>query len=220
MLSKNEEDYLKGLYYLTVQEKIEKVGTNQLAARLDVTPASTNNMLKKLKSKNLVDYKRYGKLELTAEGQAIAVQLIRKHRLWETFLYEKLEFTWDEVHAVAEQLEHIRSEKLIQQLDHFLGYPKIDPHGDPIPDAEGNIVVQKKRLLAEVEPGNHCRLVAVKDSSAPFLQYVSDLGLSLKSRIRVIEQQVFDNSMRIEIDGRQEQISEKFSRNVYVHLEE
>lgn len=216
MLSKNEEDYLKCLFSLLVIESYEKVGTNQLAAAMSVSPASANSMVKKLRSKELLTFQRYGKVELTEAGRKIAVLLIRKHRLWETFLYEKLDFTWDEVHEVAEQLEHVSSEKLISKLDEFLGKPKTDPHGEPIPDAQGNLAPVKKSTLAEVEAGNTCRLVSVRDSSAAFLQYVTEIGLGLKSQIKIIEKRSFDNSLLVEIDGRQISVSEKFSLNVFV----
>jgi len=216
MLSKNEEDYLKGLYQLISVQSENKVGTNQLAQQLEVTPASVNNMLKKLKTKLLVDYKPYGKIELTDDGKTIAVDLVRKHRLWESFLYEKLDFSWDEVHEVAEQLEHIKSDKLIEKLDLFLGSPKFDPHGDPIPDKEGNISKIGKKTLAEIPSDTSCRLVSVKDNSAAFLQYVSQIGLQLKSQIKVIDRQDFDNSLVIEIDGKKVSVSEKFCLNVFV----
>ena len=216
MLSKNEEDYLKGLYQLIAMSDIDKVGTNQLAQQLEVTPASVNNMLKKLKAKGFVKYKPYGKIELSPEGKSIAVDLVRKHRLWESFLYEKLDFSWDEVHEVAEQLEHIKSDKLIEKLDHFLGHPKTDPHGDPIPDAQGNISNIGKKTLAEVPTGETCRLVSVKDNSAAFLQYVSQIGLRLKSVIKVLERLDFDDSLVLEVDGKKLSVSQKFSMNVFV----
>jgi DtxR family transcriptional regulator, Mn-dependent transcriptional regulator len=216
MLSKNEEDYLKELFHLTTGEESDNAGTGQLADRLDVTPASANNMLKKLKEKGLVGYQKYGKSTLTEEGRAAALQLIRKHRLWETFLYETLDFSWDEVHEVAEQLEHIRSEKLIEKLDKFLDYPEFDPHGDPIPDAQGNMAPRKKLTLAEIPVGQTCRIMGVRDSSALFLQYISELGLSLKSEITVLEKIAFDNSMRLLSEGREIMVSEKFSLHVFV----
>lgn len=216
MLSKNEEDYLKELFHLTAGEESNNAGTGQLADKLDVTPASANNMLKKLKEKGLVGYQKYGKSALTDEGRAVALQLIRKHRLWETFLYETLDFSWDEVHEVAEQLEHIRSEKLIEKLDKFLDYPEFDPHGDPIPDAQGNMAPRKKLTLAEIPTGQTCRIIGVRDSSALFLQYISELGLSLKSEITVLEKIAFDNSLRILSEGREIQVSEKFSLHVFV----
>lgn len=216
MLSKNEEDYLKALFHLIASQE-DKAGTNQLAQQLDVKPASANSMLKKLKTKGLVDYKKYGKLSLTSEGRATALLLIRKHRLWETFLHQKLGFSWDEVHEVAEQLEHIRSEKLIEMLDRFLGFPESDPHGDPIPDAQGNMNIRTKKTLAEVQPGESCRIAGVKDTSAAFLQYLTQLGLRLDSQIKVLEIIDFDHSMRIALqDGREIHISEKFSQYVFV----
>lgn len=137
-LSYTEENYLKGLFKLTIElgDK-EEAGTNEIAAHLGVKPASVNDMLKKLKDKKLIQYERYGKSSLTKEGKKRAIEIVRKHRLWETFLHEKLAFNWDEVHEVAEQLEHIQSKKLIDKLDQFLEYPSIDPHGDPIPNAKG-----------------------------------------------------------------------------------
>lgn len=215
-LSKNEEDYLKGLYYLLSIDSLEKVGTNQLATKLDVTPASANNMLKKLKAKKLVAFEPYGKIELTEAGNKIAVYLIRKHRLWETFLYKKLDFTWDEVHEVAEQLEHIQSTKLIDKLEEFLEFPKHDPHGDPIPDAAGHIDKSAKLKLGELNPGERCHLVGVKDNSAAFLQYVSQLGLELKSSIVIVRKEAFDNSLIIRVDQKEIAVSEKFGTNVYV----
>ncbi len=217
MLSKNEEDYLKALFHLIASQENDRAGTNQLAQQLDVKPASANSMLKKLKTKGLVDYKKYGKLSLTSEGRVAALLLIRKHRLWETFLHQKLGFSWDEVHEVAEQLEHIRSEKLIEMLDRFLGFPESDPHGDPIPDAQGNMNIRTKKTLAEVQPGESCRIAGVKDTSAAFLQYLTQLGLRLDSQIKVLEIIDFDHSMRVALqDGREIHISEKFSQYVFV----
>ncbi len=217
MLSKNEEDYLKTLFHLVSGEVGDKAGTNQLAQQLDVTPASANNMLKRLREKDLVDYQKYGKPALTDAGRAVALQLIRKHRLWETFLYQTLGFSWDEVHEVAEQLEHVRSEKLVDKLDQFLGYPELDPHGDPIPDAQGNMAARKKKTLSEIPPGQTCRITGVKDSSTVFLQYLTELGLNLQSEITVLEKISFDNSMRISLqDGKELQVSEKFTLHVWV----
>ncbi len=147
-LSKYEEDYLKALFHLTV-ERGTTAGTNELADYLGVSPASVNGMLKKLKAKTLVKHEKYAKPSLTKQGKRVAIELIRKHRLWETFLYEKMNFTWDEVHEVAEQLEHIRSDKLIEELDKFLGFPRLDPHGDAIPDAKGKYEPVRKITLAE-----------------------------------------------------------------------
>ncbi|MCB0608252.1 MAG: metal-dependent transcriptional regulator [Lewinellaceae bacterium] len=215
-LSKNEEDYLKALFYLIVESENDKTSTNQLAEYLGISPASVNGMLKKLRTKKLVDYQKYGKLHMTEQGRAIAVQLVRKHRLWETFLYDKLGFSWDEVHEVAEQLEHIQSEKLIRKLDAFLEHPSNDPHGAVIPTEEGEYRIPPKKTLAEVPAGEFCKLVSVKDSSVAFLQYVTKLGLALSSRIRVVERISFDDSLIIEFDGKQVQVTRKFAENVFV----
>ena len=147
MLSYTEENYLKALQKITLESGTKDAGTNELATLLAVKPATANDMLKKLKEKKLVDYEKYGKIRLSGEGEKIAIDIIRKHRLWETFLYQNLEFSWDEVHDVAEQLEHIQSSKLIDKLDKFLGYPEFDPHGDPIPSSNGEIKVQFKKTL-------------------------------------------------------------------------
>jgi DtxR family Mn-dependent transcriptional regulator len=146
MLSFTEENYLKALWHLTMGNTLkDEAGTNELAAYLNVKPATSNDMLKKLKAKKLVDYKKYGKSSLTHKGKKLAIEIVRKHRLWETFLYEKLDFTWDEVHEVAEQLEHIKSQKLVDKLDKFLNYPALDPHGDVIPNAKGDMKVPLKK---------------------------------------------------------------------------
>lgn len=217
MISQTEENYLKALFHLTNEtaEK-EEAGTNELAAYLEVKPASVSDMLKKLKEKEFVDYEKYGKISLTANGRKIAVDIIRKHRLWETFLYEKLDFSWDEVHEVAEQLEHIDSNKLTEQLERFLGFPEFDPHGDPIPNSKGEIKRMKRKTLAEIEIGKKCKLVAVKDSSVPFLNYVVKLGLALSSEIFILAKNEFDNSVEIKVDSEIYTVSNKFAENLYV----
>lgn len=217
MISQAEENYLKALFHLTneTEEKVE-AGTNELAFYLEVKPATVNDMLKKLKEKELVSYKKYGKIMLTQQGREYAVEVVRKHRLWETFLYEKLEFSWDEVHEVAEQLEHIKSKKLVEQLDRFLGFPKTDPHGDPIPNAKGEIKYLKRKTLTDIPVGAVCKLVAVKDSSASFLQYAVQIGLGLSSKIKIISRQEFDGSVEIEIDNKRSTVSQKFAENLFV----
>ncbi|MBX3164069.1 MAG: metal-dependent transcriptional regulator [Bacteroidetes bacterium] len=217
MLSQTEENYLKALFYLT-SENADKseAGTNELAATLNVKPATANDMLKKLKEKKLVNYERYGKISLTNSGKKQAIDIVRKHRLWETFLYEKLEFTWDEVHEVAEQLEHIHSPKLIEKLEKFLNYPEFDPHGDAIPNAKGELKVQARKTLSEMAVGKTCKLIAVKDNSASFLQYVMKVGLGLSSKIKVISRQDFDGTLEIEVNGKKSVVSQKFADNLFV----
>ncbi len=216
MLSSTEENYLKSLLKLTLDKEIEEVGTNELALHLAVKPATANDMLKKLKEKDLVDYEKYGKIKLTKYGKINALTIIRKHRLWETFLYQKLDFTWDEVHEVAEQLEHIQSKKLIEKLDKFLNFPEFDPHGDPIPNINGEFKIQFKKTLSEVEVGNKCKMVAVKDNSSTFLQYVVNVGLGLNTKINVISKQAYDSITVIEVNGKKSTVSKKFTENIFV----
>lgn len=215
-LTKTEEDYLKALFHLIVESEADKAGTNQLAEYLGVSPASANNMLKKLKGKALVAYEKYGKLELTGQGKAVAVRLIRKHRLWETFLHQHMNFSWDEVHGVAEQLEHIQSPKLIAELDRFLGFPRRDPHGAVIPGADGEYDTPPKATLSSLQAGDACRLVAVDDSSEALLRYVSRIGLALNSRIQVEEIHEFDGSLAILVEGVLTMVSKQFADRVFV----
>ncbi len=215
-LTKSEEDYLKALFQLLIEDNSAKVGNNQLADYLKVSPASTNNMIKKLKAKEYVVSEKYGKLDLTEEGKSIAVRLIRKHRLWETFLCNYLNFTWDEVHDVAEQLEHIKSHKLIDELDRFMDFPKKDPHGELIPNADGEYSILPKITLSSLEEGDVCKLVAVNDGSVNFLKYVSEIGLALSSEIQVLEVREFDKSIRIQFNNVIETVTKKFADNVFV----
>ncbi len=217
MVSQTEENYLKALFHLTTEtEGKQDAGTNELAVFLEVKPATVNDMLKKLKEKELVAYEKYGKIALTEKGRDYAVMVIRKHRLWETFLYEKLNFSWDEVHEVAEQLEHIQSKKLVEELERFLGFPEIDPHGDPIPNAKGQIKMVQRQTLAQIATGKTCKLVAIKDSSASFLQYALQLGLGLSTQIKIKNRHDFDGSLEIEINGKPSTVSQKFAENVFV----
>lgn len=217
MLSYTEENYLKALLQLSLEEgSNNEAGTNEVAAYLGVKPATTTAMLKKLKEKNLIDYEKYGKISLTAEGRKNAIEVLRKHRLWETFLYEKMEFTWDEVHEVAEQLEHIKSAKLVNKLDKLLGYPEFDPHGDPIPNAAGELKSSYKKTLSQIEVGSSCVMVAVKENSASFLQYVVQVGLGINNTIKVLAKQPYDAMMEIEVDGKRSTVSQKFADNIFV----
>ncbi|WP_298544042.1 metal-dependent transcriptional regulator [uncultured Aquimarina sp.] len=217
-LTKSEEDYLKALFQLLIEDNSVKVGNNQLAEYLKVSPASTNNMIKKLKSKNYVVSEKYGKLELTEEGKSIAVRLIRKHRLWETFLCNYLNFSWDEVHEVAEQLEHIKSYKLIDELDRFMDFPTKDPHGEVIPNADGEYSILPKITLSSLEEGAVCQLISVNDASVTFLKYVSEIGLALSSEIKVQEVREFDGSIKIQFNNIQETVTRKFADNVFVKV--
>ncbi|WP_074408711.1 MULTISPECIES: metal-dependent transcriptional regulator [Aquimarina] len=216
-LTKSEEDYLKAIFQLLIEDASVKVGNNQLADYLKVSPASTNNMIKKLKSKGYVVSEKYGKLDLTEGGKSVAVRLIRKHRLWETFLCNYLNFTWDEVHDVAEQLEHIKSRKLIDELDRFMDFPKKDPHGEMIPNANGEYSIVPKITLSSLSEGDVCQLIAVNDGSVHFLKYVSEIGLALSSEIKILEVREFDKSIRIKFDNTIETVTRKFADNVFVN---
>lgn len=216
-LSHSEENYLKVIFMLSGQER-EKVSTNALAEKLNAKASSITDMLKKLSDKKLIAYKKYQGCELTAKGESHAIQVIRKHRLWETFLVSKLSFGWDEVHDVAEQLEHIHSLKLIDKLDQFLDYPKFDPHGDPIPDKNGNITYRKSKIkLAESAVNSLVEVVSVDEDSQSLLQYLNEIGLKLGSKIKLFERVNFDGSVRVQIGtGKEIYISEKVAENVGV----
>lgn len=215
-LSYTEENYLKAIFKIGTENGEQEAGTNDLAGSLSLKPASVNEMLKKLADKDLVIYKKYEKTKLTDKGEMVAKDIIRKHRLWETFLYEKLDFSWDEVHEIAEELEHIYSKKLINRLDKFLGYPKYDPHGDPIPDENGEMEIRAKKLLSEIPVGQECKMVAVKDNSSVFLKYATSLGFGLNNKVRVLSRQEFDGMTSIEVEGEVKMVSKKFADNVYV----
>lgn len=218
MLSYTEENYLKALLKLSFQnEEKPEAGTNEMAAYLGVKPATATDMLKKLKEKELVTYKKYGKILLTETGKQSGIAILRKHRLWETFLYEKLDFSWDEVHEVAEQLEHIQSEKLVNKLEEFLNFPEFDPHGDPIPKANGEIPMVDKVLLSELKATESCNVVAVKDTSTVFLQYLEKLCITIGTHIKVLERVDFDGSLSIQIaDQEARNVSMKFAESLFV----
>jgi DtxR family transcriptional regulator, Mn-dependent transcriptional regulator len=216
MLSSTEENYLKAILKITYESRVAEAGTNELASVLAVKPATVTAMLKRLKDKSYINYEKYAKINLTDTGKSIALEIIRKHRLWETFLYQKLDFSWDEVHEVAEQLEHIQSAKLVDKLDKFLNFPEFDPHGDPIPNRQGEIKIQPKKTLSEVIAGEKCKMIAVKDNSSPFLQYAVKLGLGIDNVIKVLTIQPYDASMTIEVNGLISVVSKKFTDNIFV----
>ncbi len=215
MLSTSEENYIKTIYHLA-QPTTPDVSTNSIARRLDTKASSVTDMIKKLADKGLVNYQKYQGASLTERGMHIAKMIVRKHRLWEAFLVEKLDFNWDEVHEVAEQLEHIQSEKLINRLDAFLDYPKEDPHGDPIPNAEGEITAVQKTLLAELEEGQTGVCVGVKDTSPSFLQYLDKQKVALGTTIQLLSKEHFDQSVNVLVDDRELVFSKMVSNNIYI----
>ncbi|PPL04599.1 metal-dependent transcriptional regulator [Parapedobacter indicus] len=219
MLSDTEENYLKALLRITGEYGSGgEAGTNQLAGKLNVRPATATDMLKKLREKRLVNYEKYGKISLTDTGRDLAIAIIRKHRLWETFLFDKLGFSWDEVHDIAEQLEHIKSDELVERLDKFLGFPPFDPHGDAIPTANGDYIDEARLTLAEAVEHQRYVIIAVKDNSPSFLQYVSEIGLGIHSQIQVLQKYAFDHSLALDIGGKTINISDKVAQNIYCRL--
>lgn len=216
-LSFTEENYLKAIYTLCERSDSFDTSTNEIAEKINTKPPTVSDMLRKLADKKLVTYEKYKKVQLTKLGRQQAIQVIRKHRLWEVFLHDKLQFTWDKVHEVAEQLEHIHSEELVSRLEKFLGYPTYDPHGDPIPSATGELNQPKRIILSDVEEGRTCHVVGVKDSSSSFLQYLQQLSIGIGTKIKVIERIKYDGSLSISMKrGQQTAVSKKFADNVLV----
>lgn len=213
----SEENYLKTIYHLTSVSGTE-VSTNAIAEKMETKASSVTDMLKKLSEKDWINYKKYQGVSLSQKGQLAAKMIVRKHRLWEVFLVNKLGFSWDEVHDIAEQLEHIKSEQLINKLDDFLDNPTKDPHGDAIPDRNGKIITIEKVLLSEVLTNQNCQCVGVKDSSAPFLKYLDNNKIALGTTIKMLSEEEFDLSLKIEIDQKEMVISHKIASNLYVKL--
>ncbi|MBF9238843.1 metal-dependent transcriptional regulator [Hymenobacter sp. BT683] len=218
MPSHTEENYLKAIYKLAEAEPDNTgVSTNRIAAALDTRAASVTDMLRRLADKGLLAYERYRGVQLTAEGQRLALLTIRKHRLWEVFLVQQLGFNWDEVHEVAEELEHVQSPLLMRRLDAFLGHPALDPHGDPIPAEDGAMRRPAHRLLADLAVGDRGTLAAVKNTTAPFLQYLDKVGLQLGALVEVLDKVTFDNSFEIRVNKeRTALISAEVSCNLFV----
>ena len=212
MNSQSEEDYLKALYHLEMD--FDSVSTNSIADYLDMKPSSVTDMLKKLAEKKFINYQKYKGTSLTKKGKLIALTIIRKHRLWETFLVDKLGFGWDQVHIIAEQLEHIKSEELIENLDNFLGNPKYDPHGDPIPNKEGEIEKMNQKVLVELKALQKGIITGVKKGTASLLNYLDKEKVKLGDSIKVIEILEFDGTYIVEINKRKLTFSEKICQNL------
>jgi DtxR family Mn-dependent transcriptional regulator len=214
MLSLTEENYLKAIYHLS-QSGDKSVLTTELAEAMSTKPASVTDMIKKLSTKKLITYEKYYGVTITKQGVLNALSIVRKHRLWETFLVQKLKFDWDQVHEVAEQLEHIQSPLLIEKLDEFLGYPNADPHGHPIPDKNGKVQLDKQVPLCEMT-STQSVVKSVKDSSS-FLQYLDKIGVYIGAKISILNKTEFDGSVEILIDGKKKAfISKEASQNILV----
>lgn len=212
--SETKENYLKAILYYSIEG--QNVSNNTIAKHLGTSPASVTDMVKKLQADKLLTHESYKGVKLTEKGRLIALQIIRKHRLWELFLVETLGFTWDNVHEVAEQLEHVDSPELINRIDEFLNFPRFDPHGDPIPNAKGEIIRRDTQLLTEVDPPKWVEIVGVSDSDPDFLQYLDQIGLSLHQRVKLIEKLSYDQSCRLDINGQTILIGGNAAQNIRV----
>jgi DtxR family Mn-dependent transcriptional regulator len=216
MHSFTEENYLKAIYKL-ITKSGNAVTTNAIAEKMNTKAASVTDMLKKLFDKKLINYRKYQGVTLTDKGEKVALSIIRKHRLWEMFLVEKLNFKWDEVHDVAEQLEHINSDKLIEQLDKFLNFPKNDPHGDPIPDANGKVKAHKSIPLSTFHKNDTCVMTGVIDHSPAFLRFLDSSGISMGDEIKLKEVIAFDGSLQITVNKQHAIfISNHIAKNILV----
>ena len=210
-----EENYLKAIYHLEQQFK-KGVSTNALAEEMKTKASSATDMVKKLAEKNMLTHIPYQGATLSDAGRDYAVKVIRRHRLWEVFLVEKLNFSWDEVHEVAEHLEHINSDKLVNELDAFLGFPTYDPHGDPIPDKEGNFTYIEKIVLAKAEVGITYKCIGVDDTSSKFLKYLDSNNIGLGTIIKILYKEPFDNSIKLGLGKVEIVVSQSVAKNLYL----
>lgn len=208
MLSKTEENYIKAIYKIS-QTESKNVSTNAISKLIQTKAASVTDMLQRLSEKKLVNYEKYKGVNLTDEGKRIATQLIRKHRLWEVFLVKKLHFSWEEVHDIAEELEHINSNKLIDKLDEYLSYPKFDPHGDPIPNHEGKFTLRHQISLSDMNEGESGQVIGVKIHDTPFLEHLNEIGIQLNTNMQVIEKKEYDQTRLVLI-----------GKNIKTHISE
>ncbi|UTW60855.1 metal-dependent transcriptional regulator [bacterium SCSIO 12741] len=215
MNSLTEENYLKEIYSLLAQKK-KPVSTNELAKRMRTKASSVTDMVKKLSSKDLVHYKPYHGVTLSDSGKRTALNIIRKHRIWETFLVEKLHFNWDEVHEIAEQLEHIQSPELIRRLHAYIGSPDYDPHGSPIPSEDGEIIAENRKVLGDLAEGESAVIVGVKNSSKEFLKHLDKLNLHLGTTVTVKEVNTFDYSMQVNTQQKDLVLSDQVCSNLFI----
>lgn len=214
-MTTSEENYIKVIYHLSLVSP-NGVNTNAIAGMLETKASSVTEMLKKLSDKDLLIYQKYQGVNLTEKGLLSAKMIVRKHRLWEVFLFKKLQFSWDEVHEIAEELEHIKSEKLINKLDAFLEFPAFDPHGDPIPDENGAMKKVAKMLLSDAKLNINYQCVGVKDSSPAFLQYLDKQNIALGSELKIIAKESFDETLILELKDKTITISNKIASNLYI----
>src|SRR5688500_1132710 len=212
-----EENYLKAILKLSRPAE-NTVSTNAIAAHLDTSAASVTDMLRKLADKELITYQKYKGAQLTEPGNKLATKLVRKHRLWEVFLVQSLGMTWDEVHDIAEELEHIQSDQLIERLDSFLGFPKFDPHGDPIPNAQGKYTLRAQLLLTELQPGQEGVVIGVKEADNSLLKHLNDKGITIGKKAKILENDAYDQTIRVAIEEIELSLSGKVAQNILIKL--
>tara|TARA_B110000908_G_scaffold168511_1_gene223582 strand:+ start:1416 stop:2072 length:657 start_codon:yes stop_codon:yes gene_type:complete len=217
MITLAEENYLKAILSISLNED-GKVSTNAIANEIGTSAASVSDMLKKLQEKELIKYEKYRGVELSSKGTKLATSIIRKHRLWETFLVNKLDFSWGEVHDVAEQLEHIKSTELVDKLDFFLGFPKFDPHGEPIPTKEGKIPTSNTIPLNELKTGTKGNVMGVSMDEKAFLDYLTKLDISIGTKIELLEKISFDQSISIKIENTIQHISNDVAKHLLIKI--
>ena len=214
MITHTEENYLKAIYKISEKDK-KAVSTNAISGKIKTSAASVTDMIKRLSTKGLVNYEKYKGVTLTDIGNKHATNLIRKHRLWEVFLVEKLKFDWQEVHDIAEEMEHIQSPELVNRLDDYLSNPKFDPHGDPIPNAEGRYTLRNQIALSDFSVGESGTLIGVKVHDRPFLEHLNSLNIKLGSEISLIEKNIYDGAVTILLDSKdQKMLSNKVCINL------
>lgn len=214
MASENIENYLKNIY--KIQEEEGRVATTVLSHRLQISAASVSEMVRRLADEGLLRHTPYKGVELTEAGKTMALRIIRRHRLWELFLVKVLRYNWDEIDEEAEHLEHMTSERLEQRLDAALGFPSHDPHGHPIPNADGRLVRERHRRLSDAKAGDVVKVQRVSDRSPEILQYAARLGIVLGAKVRVQERVDFDGSLRVEVGGREVMVTDKLADSVHV----
>lgn len=214
MQTQSKEDYIKSIYFL--QKDDRSVATSALAKHLGIADGSVTDMVKKLSEKQLINYEPYQGVTLTASGRRLALKMVRRHRLWEMFLVKFLGYTWDEIHDEAEVLEHVTSDDLEERIDRALGFPRVDPHGSPIPTADGELVELKSKYLTECAEGEEGIIVRVRDANPEILKLMTKLGISLNKKISVVQKVQFDGSVIIAIDGRELPLSEKLAQSILI----
>jgi DtxR family Mn-dependent transcriptional regulator len=217
MITLAEENYLKAIWAISLNTN-EKASTNAIADAISTSAASVSDMLRKLQEKELIKYEKYKGVELSKKGGSLATSIIRKHRLWETFLVNKLAFSWGEVHDVAEQLEHIKSAELVAKLDSFLGFPKFDPHGEPIPTKDGKIPATNTIPLNELQVGSKGEVMGVTLDEKSFLDYLTQLNISIGTKIELLEKISFDQSLSVKIENTNQYISNDVAKHLLIKI--